>query len=291
MGNLKIAVISDIHSNLAALEACLNDSRMLGAERYVILGDIVSDWHKPNECLNIIRDLTPLVIAGNRERYMKEAPELLDYWIIYDQFASLLWTYRQLTSKNLMYVRKLPRCLTIATDNYTIRAVHGSPFSQTELCYKSSGLAPVGDWLSAIDEDILLCAHSHEQWKWEKNGKIAVNPGSCGSHFNKRQCAEYAVVELSDTVNVQLRQVKYNVSANFQSLMRSDLYEKAYDWTLINYLGMVKGENELKNFLDACEEERKKNEFAGSGPIPNDIYNRVFEEKFSEKIKTYLFSD
>jgi putative phosphoesterase len=286
---LTIAVISDIHSNLAALEACIDDSRMLGAERYIVLGDIISDWHKPNECLNMVRGLTDLVIAGNREQYMKDAPEMLDYWILYDQYASLLWTYRQLTSRNLTYVRKLPDCLSIATNNYTIRAVHGSPFSQSELCYKSGGLTPVGEWLEAINEDILLCGHSHEQWKWEKNGKIAVNPGSCGSHFNKRKCAEYAIIELSDTVSVQMRQVKYNVEQNFRSLMKSDLYEKAYDWVLINYLSMVKGENELGNFLNACEEERRKDEFAGAGPIPNDIYKRVFEEKFSEKIKTYLF--
>ena len=84
MDNLRITVISDIHSNLAALEACIDDGKMLGADRYIVLGDIVSDWHKPNECLNIVRDLTDLVIAGNREQYMKNAPEMLDYWILYD---------------------------------------------------------------------------------------------------------------------------------------------------------------------------------------------------------------
>ena len=73
--------------------------------------------------------------------------------------------------------------------------------------------------------------------------------------------------------------------------MQSELYEKAYDWVLINYLGMVKGENELKNFLSALEEARRGSELAGSGPIPNDIYAKVFEEQFSEKIKAYLFTD
>ena len=73
--------------------------------------------------------------------------------------------------------------------------------------------------------------------------------------------------------------------------MQSELYEKAYDWVLINYLGMVKGENELKHFLDALEQERSRSELAGSGPIPNDIYNKVFTEQFSEKIKAYLFTE
>ena len=288
---MKIAVISDIHSNLAALEACLEDSRAQGVDKYVVLGDIVSDWHKPNECLGVVRDLTDLVIAGNREQYMKSAPEMLDYWILYDQFSSLLWTYRQLTARNLMYIRRLPQCMVIAGDKYSIRAVHGSPFSATELLYKSSGLTPVSDWLDAIDEDILLCGHSHEQWKWEHNGKLAVNPGSCGSHFNKRRCAEYAILDIGDTVSVDLRLVKYNIEQNFRSLMQSELYEKAYDWVLINYLGMVKGENELKHFLDAIEQERSRSELAGSGPIPNDIYNKVFTEQFSEKIKAYLFTE
>ena len=290
MGKYKLAVISDIHSNLAALNAVLDDSVSLGVNEYIVLGDIISDWHCPNECIDKVRSLTDLVICGNREQYMKDAPGMLDYWIRYDQFASLLWTYRQITAKNLMYLRRLPKVLSFSDDNHSIRAVHASPFAQNEIVYKKDGLTPVSDWLDAIDEDILLCGHSHEQWKWEKNGKLAVNPGSCGSHFNKRCGAEYAIIELGDrSTEVQFRQVKYNVENNFRSLMRTELYEKAYDWTLVNYLAMVEGENELANFLDALREECSKSELSVSGPVPNDIYSRVFEEQFSDKIREYLF--
>jgi len=287
---VRIAVISDIHSNLAALDACIEDSRALGVDKYAILGDIISDWHRPNECLERVKSLTDLVIAGNREQQMKDAAKMLDYWILYDQFASLLWTYRQLSARNLMYVRKLPESMTVATDSYSIRMVHASPFSQNELLYKAGGLTPVNEWLEAISEDILLCGHSHEQWKWEHDGKLAVNPGSCGSHFNKRKCAEYAVLELGETPEVQFRQVRYNVEANFRELMQTDLYESAYDWTLINYLAMVEGENELDNFIRALDAECDKNEFYGSGPVPNDIFSKVFEEQFSGKIAECMFA-
>jgi len=287
---VRIAVISDIHSNLAALDACIEDSRALGVDKYAILGDIISDWHRPNECLERVKSLTDLVIAGNREQQMKDAAKMLDYWILYDQFASLLWTYRQLSARNLMYVRKLPESMTVATDSYSIRMVHASPFSQNELLYKAGGLTPVNEWLEAISEDILLCGHSHEQWKWEHDGKLAVNPGSCGSHFNKRKCAEYAVLELGETPEVQFRQVRYNVEANFRELMQTDLYESAYDWTLINYLAMVEGENELDNFIRALDAECEKNEFYGSGPVPNDIFSKVFEEQFSGKIAECMFA-
>ena len=290
MDKIRIAVISDIHSNLAALEACIADSRALGVDKFAVLGDIVSDWHKPNECLELVKSLTELVIAGNREQQMKDAAKMLDYWILYDQFASLLWTYRQLSARNLMYIRKLPDSLSVATDSYTLRLVHGSPFMQNELLYKSDGLTRVNDWLDAIPEDILLCGHSHEQWKWEHEGKLALNPGSCGSHFNKRKCAEYAVLELGEKPEVQFRQVRYNVEANFRELMQTDLYESAYDWTLINYLAMVEGENELDNFIRALNAECAKNEFYGSGPIPNDIFSKVFEEQFSGRIGEYMFS-
>ena len=290
MDKLRIAVISDIHSNLAALEACVADSRALGVDKYAVLGDIVSDWHKPNECLELVKSLTELVIAGNREQQMKDAAKMLDYWILYDQFASVLWTYRQLSARNLMYIRKLPDSLSVAADKYTLRLVHASPFRQNELLYISDGLTRVNNWLDAVPEDILLCGHSHEQWKWEHEGKLALNPGSCGSHFNKRRCAEYAVLELGEKPEVQFRQVRYNVEANFRELMQTDLYESAYDWTLINYLAMIEGENELDNFIRALNKECGKNEFYGSGPVPNDIFSKVFEEQFSGKIGEYMFS-
>lgn len=282
---VRVAVLADIHSNYAALEACIADSKTLGAQEYIVLGDLVSDWHKPNECVHAIRELTPLVIKGNREQYMKDASVYMDLWEIYDQFASLLWTYQTLTPENLEYLTALPSVLTIEGRNVKIRAVHGSPFRINERMSRADGEGQVVRALGVIEEDILLFAHSHEQWKYEFEGKLAVNPGSVGSHTNEEQKAEYALLEItSHHVHVTFRKVTYDVDNNFRDAMKTELYNKAYPWVSIIYSAMKNGRDELGQFLKDIEEERKKNEFSMGGPIPNDIYYKVFDELYAKGI-------
>ena len=228
---VRVAIFADIHSNLAALEACIADSTTLGAQEYIVLGDIVSDWHHPNECVDRIRALTPFVIKGNREQYFQDASVYMDLWEIYDQFASLLWTYQTLTPENLQYLTELPSVLKLCGRDAKIRAVHGSPFRMNELIRQEDGEGRMIQALESIEEDILLFGHSHEQWKYEFEGKLALNPGSVGCHCNQEGCAEYALLEISDQdVRVTFRQVPYDVDGNFREVMMTDLYQKAYPW-------------------------------------------------------------
>ncbi|MBP3392348.1 MAG: metallophosphoesterase family protein [Clostridia bacterium] len=282
---LRVAVFADIHSNFAALQACLEDSKTLGAAEYVVLGDIVSDWHQPNECVDLIRDLTPLVIKGNREQYMTDAAVYMDLWEIYHQFASLLWTYRTLTPENLTYLTSLPPVLHIQGNGISIRAVHGSPRRSNELMRREDGEGAVIRALSEIEEDVLLFAHTHEQWQYDFDGKTAINPGSVGSHFNYAHGAEYALLEFGeDGLKVTFRQVPYDMDQNFRNATKTELYEKAYPWISVIYSAAKNGCDELRRFLADIEEVRKQNEFSQGGPIPNDIYDQVFDELYAPYI-------
>ncbi len=282
---VRVAIFADIHSNYTALEACIADSKTLGAQEYIVLGDIVSDWHYPNECVDAIRNLTPFVIKGNREQYFKDAMVYMDLWEIYDQFASLLWTYNTLTPENLQYLTELPSVLKLCGKDAKIRAVHGSPFRSNELMRKEDGEGQLIRALEAIDEDILLFAHTHEQWKYEFEGKLAVNPGSVGCHFGSEGKAEYALLEITaQDVIVTLRQVAYDVDGNFRNMMKTDLYSKACPWISVIYAAMKNGRDELRHFLDDIEDERKKDPFSLGGPIPNDIYYKVFDELYAPRI-------
>lgn len=282
---VRVAILADIHSNHAALEACIADSKTLGAQEYIVLGDIVSDWHCPNECVEAVRKLTPFVIKGNREQYFEDAMVYMDLWEIYDQFASLLWTYNTLTPENLQYLTELPSVLKLCGKDAKIRAVHGSPFRSNELMRQEDGEGQIVRALEAIDEDILLFAHTHEQWKYEFEGKLAINPGSVGCHCNKESAAEYAFLEITeqDTI-VTFRKVPYDVDKNFREMMMTNLYQKAYPWVSILYSAMKNGRDELRRFLDDIDTERKKDPFSMGGPIPNDIYYKVFDELYAPQI-------
>lgn len=282
---LRVAVLADIHSNYAALQACIEDGKALGATEYIVLGDIVSDWHKPNECVDAVRALTPLVIKGNREQYMKDAAIYMDLWEIYHQFASLQWTYNTLTPENLDYLIKLPPVLRIQGGALSIRAVHGSPRRSNELMRREDGEGAVIRALSEIEEDILLFAHTHEQWQYNFEGKTAINPGSVGSHFNYAHGAEYALLEITDGhVDVTFRQIPYDIDQNFRDATRTELYEKAYPWISVIYSAAKNGCDELRRFLSDIEEARKQNEFSQGGPIPNDIYDQVYGELYAPYI-------
>ena len=288
---VKVAVFADIHSNRKALEACIKDAKMLGATEFIVAGDIVGDWHEPNEAINLIKELTPLAIKGNFEQSLCEYKAVSDLWEIYEVYAHYLWTYNQLTEENKEYVNRLPKVLTALHDDLSIRIVHGSPFNVNDSMYIEDGDIRIKTALRQISEDVLIFSHTHQQCCVRDGVKIAVNPGSVGEHYNEEMAAEYCILEICDAevTDVLFRKVKYDFDKYFVELLQSDVYKKAFVWVLLVYLGMCEGKNVIRDFLEDIDIERSKDEFAGSGPIPNDIYNHVFEEKYQQKVASQLF--
>ena len=284
---IRLAVLADVHSNLAALDACLSDAKRFNVRCYLFAGDLVSDWHQPNEVIRRIESVSEHVIRGNREEYMigRRNGDFAGIWSRYAQFASLAWTYEALSSQDLDYLETLPAQMHIpVNDTYSIRMVHGSVFKSNELLYMRDGNAAVKPSLDAIRENILIFAHSHEQWQTTVDGKIAVNPGSVGVHFNKKRGAEYCILEFTPySMNVIFRQVPYDLAKYAAAYCKTDLYEKAYVWFLINYLGMYTGYNYVPAFFKSIEQERKVSDLSTKGPIPNDIWYGVFEEQYSRR--------
>ena len=284
---IRLAVLADVHSNLAALDACLSDAKRFRVQCYLFAGDLISDWHQPEEVLDRIERISEHVIRGNREEIMKNrrSGAFAEIWNRYDQFASLAWTYQTLSTEALDYLEALPGQMHIpVNDLYSIRMVHGSVFRTEELLPMRDGDAAVKPSLEAIRENVLIFAHTHEQWQTTVDGKLAVNPGSVGVHFNKKRGAEYCILEFSPySVNVIFRQVPYDLAKYAAAFCKTDLYEKAYVWFLINYLGMYTGYNYVPAFFKSIERERERFDLSTKGPIPNDIWYKVFEEQFSDR--------
>jgi len=285
--------MSDIHSNLAALDACLSDSRRFKTKYYLFLGDLVSDWHQPSEVLKKISSVSERVIRGNRENALIDRRSIGydGLWSKYDQFASMEWTYKAMSAKERDYIESLPAQMRVpVNEHFSLRLVHGSVFSPDELMLKKNGGEGVRPSLEAVKDNVLLFGHSHEQWQTVVDGKIAINPGSVGIHFNKKQAAEYCIIEIEgDRFEVIFRQVNYPLEKYAASFFKTDLYEKAHVWFFINYIGMQQGNNILNSFFKDIEEERKVSDLSTTGPVPNDIWYKVFEEKYSKLAMDYFF--
>jgi len=102
---LRYGIISDIHSNLSALEAVLTLARRGEVEEYVCLGDIVGYGASPNECCEIVRDLPVTVICGNHDVAAIQPGR--EIWFTPAARACILWTREVLTDENRDFLAAL----------------------------------------------------------------------------------------------------------------------------------------------------------------------------------------
>lgn len=176
---MKIAAFSDIHGNLAALDAVLSDARQSGADVMVNLGDILSGALYPSQTADRLMALGLPTIRGNHERQLlcgdpsRMGPS--------DRFAHLA-----LRDDQLSWIRDLPATLQLVED---VLLVHGSPEGDlnyfletvTEHGCRPATSDEVESRARGADATLILCGHTHLQRSMRLgDGRLIVNPGSVG---------------------------------------------------------------------------------------------------------------
>lgn len=218
----RIAVIADIHSNLAALEAVLADIAGQNCDTTVNLGDIVSGPLHPRETAERLMPLGFPTVRGNHERQLLTlaVPDLG----LSDTFAMDV-----LTGEHLAWIQAMPERLVLSQG---VLLVHGTP--SNDLAYLLETVEPEGcraatpaeveDRLSGVDAAVVLCGHTHLAREMRlADGRLVVNPGSVGlpayqeahpyMHRNEAGSpdARYAIVEKrSDRWHSEFRSVAYD---------------------------------------------------------------------------------
>jgi putative phosphoesterase len=269
--HMKIAVLADIHGNLIALEAVLKDIKANKIDQIIVLGDMITDFpDDTNTVLDIIKDKAQYIIKGNRESYLLNRDINFNG---YKQFLTINQTHDIISPDNLKFISSLPEQISIIYDNlFSLRCVHGTPFSPFELIYEDDE-STIKKVLSSINEKILLCGHSHCQWYKEIGDKIILNPGSVGINFSGDKTAQYAIIKYENgIVSIRLKALPYD----FETLKSK--YSPNNSWNELCIISMEKGENYLTRFLE--EAKTKCNEW----PIPNNVWDDLFEEWHKKKI-------
>ncbi|MQQ99682.1 metallophosphoesterase [Glaciimonas sp. GS1] len=181
---MKIAVLSDIHGNIWALEAVLADIKKQGVDLIVNAGDILSGCLEPAATADVLISLNLPTIAGNHERqllarchHVTTADEQKNA----DQFA-----FDHTTSTHQTWLSLLPPTLEITTD---IFMCHGTPSSDhtyflEEVDEHGSRLASanrIAFFAEGIQHSLIICGHSHKPRTHAlSNERLVVNPGSVG---------------------------------------------------------------------------------------------------------------
>jgi putative phosphoesterase len=216
---LKLALVSDIHGNVAAFRAALAAIEAEAPDRIAILGDLVLNGPRPSESIDAVRELDAagaLVIAGNTDIAVADGDYAAAFpWL--DEIpeghrAAAEWARDQLSDDQLDWLRRLPAERRLAVGDELVLACHGSPGSQT------SGLPPDLDpsvmvqRVTRTDASIICCGHTHVADVREFGRKLLVNPGSCGYAFDGSPDACWAMLslDLDGESEAELHRVEYD---------------------------------------------------------------------------------
>jgi predicted phosphodiesterase len=250
---MRIAAVSDIHGNLPALEAVLDDIARADVDLTVNLGDVLSGPLWVAETADRLMALELPTIAGNHERQLLALPR--ERMGASDAFAA-----GQLDERRRAWLAWLPAGLRLADD---VLCCHGTPDS--DLVYflettqpgdpgvraatPSEALRRAGDALRGVPQGLILCGHSHVPRALRlADGRLVVNPGSVGLQAytgeephphrveNGTPHARYAIVERTPAGwQVELRAVPYD----HESAARRAQANERPDWATALRTGFV----------------------------------------------------
>lgn len=211
---MKIAVISDIHSNIYALEEVLKDIKNRNVDLVVCTGDLVGYGTRPNEVINLIRENKILTIMGNYDDAIGNYKIVCgcDYPDPKDAEKaglSMSFTANETTDYNKEFLRNLLEEVVIKVGNKTIRFVHGSTRLINEYLKEDSNEAK--EVMKDLKEDILVCGHTHIPYIKKYGEKLLVNAGSAGKPKTNNPNANYITIEITENdVNVNVFDVEYD---------------------------------------------------------------------------------
>lgn len=215
----RLAVISDVHGNLPALEAVLKDiADRGGVDQYVMLGDYAAMNAWPGECVTRLRTLPNcLHVRGNTDRYALSENASGDPAKPHPLQAVFNWTRARLDADDRAFLRDLPVSHTIDVGAHRLIATHSTLDSDERSVNQATPDAELVELFKGDSATMLLTGHTHVQYarRLGATGKQIINPGSVGVPFDGDQRAAYAMVAADEVGNltVRLRRVAYDVEA------------------------------------------------------------------------------
>lgn len=231
---MRIAALTDIHSNFHALQACLARAKAMGAQRFIFLGDYTSDCALPRETIDALRaterEFPCTFIRGNRDDAQIDCRKNGCKWQWGSQGGSLRYTYESLRESDLDWLEGMPGPMRLELPGCApLLLCHGSPENQRELLYEHA--QPTKKWAARI-EGTMLCGHSHKTFLHKEAHSQIVNCGTVGVPGSGDSRSVFALLESDAERGWQARfvPVEYDIEGAVEAIRTSGLLEKAPYW-------------------------------------------------------------
>ncbi|NDJ34955.1 MAG: metallophosphoesterase family protein [Chloroflexi bacterium] len=237
---MRYLIISDIHANLTAFETVLEDAGKLGEDYDFVwcLGDVVGYGPDPNECVELLRSMPHLCLAGNHDWAALGRLDIRSFNT--DARRAVTWTRETLTDNNLAYLEALPT--TFVLGDFTL--AHGSPREpvweyildpliatmnfphyQTTYCLVGHTHTPITFKMSDNgSETESIQPVYNKPLRLDKKRQI-INPGSVGQPRDQDPRAAYAFLDM-ELMTWEYRRIPYDIEAVQKRMRGFDLPER-----------------------------------------------------------------
>jgi putative phosphoesterase len=216
----RVAVITDIHGNLPALEASLAASDAIGVDATYCGGDLVGYGPHPNQVCRLIGDRGIPTIYGNYDYAI--ARDLDDcgcaYVTQHDRELgqqSVAWTLAHTDQASRDFMRTLPFDLRFELGDISVHLVHGSPRKVNEYLFEDKPARLYERLAAAETADALVFGHTHKPWIHTYGGVLFVNCGSVGKPKDGDPRAGFTILELDEIgqMRASIERVPYDAEA------------------------------------------------------------------------------
>ena len=224
---MRIAIFSDIHGNLPALDAVLADIRRQQPDAVYCLGDLVGYAPFPNEVVERIRHEAIPTIMGNYDDGV--GFERDDCGCAYREEdekrrgdRSLAWTKDHVTAENKAFLRTLKPEIRFEADGRRVLLVHGSPRKINEYLFEDRPISSFQRLAASSNADIIVCGHTHKPYTKTVDGALFLNVGSVGKPKDGDRRACYAVLE-TKSANARFVRIEYDIATVTTAIRQSEL--------------------------------------------------------------------
>jgi putative phosphoesterase len=218
----RVAVLSDVHGNEAALAAVRKAIAKERPEAILVAGDLVMNGPEPGPALDGIREMEAagaIVVQGNTDVAVAD----FDYAAAFPWYtdgvpehvrAATEWAHETIDGDGLEYLRRLPAERRLWVDDVMILLCHASPGSQTAGLADDLDAAATLERISRTDARVICCGHTHVPSIRDLGWRIIVNDGSAGYVFDGDASASWALLTIEgEEVTAEIRRVGFDTLA------------------------------------------------------------------------------
>jgi len=229
---MRYGILSDIHGNFEALQTVVGLYRDESIENFLCLGDIVGYGANPRECIDIIRELKAVCIAGNHDWAVSEKLDPVYFNPVAKEAVS--WTQKQLSSEDIDFLNNLG--LVFKNDDLIL--AHGT-LSEPEFFRYTIHMSDAMETFHLMDRPICFVGHSHAPNIFIQKGKEAqrvntlkikvdpeckyiINVGSVGQPRDGNPMAAYGIYD-TDTRVVEVKRAPYDIQTAQEKILKVGL--------------------------------------------------------------------